>query len=127
MQSRLRAEIREIEASVQARGDAMLTISDFDDMPYLNAIIKECDIVQTARSYGDAGLSLQEVLRFSPVGYQVYRCASQDDVVPLSKPITTRTGKIIHELHVPKGTRIVVSIAAYNRYDVPHGAGNSLF
>jgi hypothetical protein len=59
--------------------------------------------------------SLQEVLRFYCVVYQTYRCASQDDVLPLSQPITKRSGEVIYELPVPKGTRIVVSIAAYNR------------
>jgi cytochrome P450 len=33
----------------------------------------------------------------------------------LSQPITTRSGNVIHELPVPKGTRIIASIAAYNR------------
>ncbi|KAG1878934.1 cytochrome P450 [Suillus subluteus] len=40
---------------------------------------------------------MKEVLRFCPVSYHAHRCASQDD------------------LPVPKGTRIVASIAAYNR------------
>jgi hypothetical protein len=63
----------------------------------------------------DAELSLQEVLRFYCVLYHSYRCASQDDVLPLSQPITKRSGEVIYELPVPKGTRIVASIAAYNR------------
>jgi hypothetical protein len=48
--------------------------------------------------------------------YHSYRYASQDDVLPLSQPITKISGEVIHELPVPKGTRIVASIAAYNRY-----------
>ncbi|OJA18405.1 hypothetical protein AZE42_06397 [Rhizopogon vesiculosus] len=58
---------------------------------------------------------MKENLRFCPVGYHIYRYASQADVLPLSQPITTRFGAVIHELPVPKGTRIVASIAAYNR------------
>ncbi|OJA08713.1 hypothetical protein AZE42_07090 [Rhizopogon vesiculosus] len=96
IQSRLRAEIRETEAAVHARGDADFTIADFDAMPYTTAVIKE-------------------ILRFSPVVYHIHRYASQDDILPLSQPITTRSGKVIHELPIPKGTRIVASIAAYNR------------
>ncbi|OAX34712.1 cytochrome P450 [Rhizopogon vinicolor AM-OR11-026] len=96
IQSRLRAEIREAEAAMHARGDVEFTIADLDDMPYTTAVVKE-------------------VLRFYPAAYQVYRSASQDDVLPLSHPITTRFGKVIHELPVKKGTRITVSIAAYNR------------
>ncbi|OAX37779.1 cytochrome P450 [Rhizopogon vinicolor AM-OR11-026] len=95
MQSRLRAEIRETEATMHKRGDAESTIADFD-MPYTAAVIKE-------------------VLRFSPAAYHIYRYATQDDILPLSQPITTRFGKVIQELPIPKGTRIVTSIAAYNR------------
>jgi len=96
IQSRLRAEIRETEAAIHARGDVQYTIADFDNMPYTTVVMKE-------------------VLRLCPVAYHVYRCASQDDVLPLSKPITTRLGNIINELPVPKGTRIIASVAAYNR------------
>jgi len=52
------------------------------------------------------------------VVYHVHRCAGQDDVLPLSQPITTRSGKVIYELPIPKGTRILTSIAAYNRHEV---------
>ena len=45
IQSRLRAEIRETEAAVHARGDADFTIADFDAMPYTTAVIKVRDIV----------------------------------------------------------------------------------
>ncbi|KAG0708534.1 cytochrome P450 [Suillus ampliporus] len=96
IQSRLRAEIWETEAAVHARGDVDFTIADFDAMPYTTAVMKE-------------------VLRYCCVVYHVYRCASQDDVLPLSQPITTRSGDVIHELPVPKGTRIIASVAAYNR------------
>ena len=45
----------------------------------------------------------------------VPRIAGQDDIIPLSRPITTESGEMISEIVVPKGTRIVASIAAYNR------------
>ncbi|KAG6333136.1 hypothetical protein ID866_5950 [Astraeus odoratus] len=41
--------------------------------------------------------------------------AGRDDILPLSQPITTKSGDIMHEVPVPKGTRIIVSVAAYNR------------
>ena len=41
--------------------------------------------------------------------------AGRDDILPLSRPITTEYGEVISEIVVPKGTRIVASIAAYNR------------
>ncbi|KIK40787.1 hypothetical protein CY34DRAFT_763985 [Suillus luteus UH-Slu-Lm8-n1] len=96
IQSRLRTEIWETEAAVHARGDIDFTIADFEAMPYTTAVMKE-------------------ILRFCCVIYHANRCASQDDVLPLSQPITTRSGDVIRELPVPKGTRIVASIAAYNR------------
>jgi cytochrome P450 len=96
IQSRLREEIWETEAAVHARGDVDFTSADFDAMPYTTAVMKE-------------------VLRFCCVVYHSNRCAIQDDVLPLSQPITTRSGNVIHELPVPKGTRIIASIAAYNR------------
>lgn len=96
MQSRLREEIWETEAAVHARGDVDFTIADFDAMPYTTAVMKE-------------------VLRFCCVVYHVQRYASEDDVLPLSQPITARSGDIIRELPVPKGTRIIASLAAYNR------------
>ena len=40
MQSRLRAEIRETEAAIHARGDTQFTMADFDAMPYTTAVIK---------------------------------------------------------------------------------------
>ena len=40
VQSRLRAEIREMEAAIRARGDTQFTIADFDEMPYTTAVIK---------------------------------------------------------------------------------------
>ncbi|KAG1737830.1 cytochrome P450 [Suillus paluster] len=96
IQSRLRAEIWETEAAVHARGDVDFTIADFEAMTYTTAVMKE-------------------VLRYCCIVYHVHRYASQDDVLPLSQPITTRSGDVIYELPVPKGTRIVASIAAYNR------------
>ncbi|OAX39240.1 cytochrome P450 [Rhizopogon vinicolor AM-OR11-026] len=96
IQSRLREEIRETEATVLARGDTEFTMADLDAMSYTTAVVKE-------------------VLRFCPVIYEVHRYASQDDILPLLQPITTRSGKVIHQLPIPKGIRIVASIAAYNR------------
>jgi len=58
---------------------------------------------------------IKETLRFYPVLYHIHRRASRDDVLPLTQPITTRSGKVIHELPIRKGTRIVASIAGYNR------------
>lgn len=55
-------------------------------------------------------------MRFHPALYQNYRQAANDDILPLSKPIKTTDGKMISELPIPKGMKIILSIAAYNRY-----------
>jgi hypothetical protein len=58
---------------------------------------------------------LQEVLRLHPIGYMLYRESSREDVLPLSTPITLTNGKIVNELPIPKGQKIISSFCAYNR------------
>ena len=41
--------------------------------------------------------------------------AIQDVVLPLSSPITGLDGKEIHEVHIPKGTDVIIAILAANR------------
>ncbi|KAK0462485.1 cytochrome P450 [Desarmillaria tabescens] len=96
VQERLRAEIREKERIVFDRGDTEFTVQDLDNMPYLTAIVKE-------------------VLRFHPIAYNTARVAPRDDVLPLSKPVTLTTGKVVQEVAVPRGTFIFASVAGYNR------------
>ncbi|KAI5995261.1 cytochrome P450 [Pisolithus orientalis] len=96
IQSRLRSEITQHESAIHARGDTQFTASDLDNMLYLNAIIKEA-------------------LRYHCAAAQVFRVASQDCILPLSRPITTESGELMYEVLVPKGTRIIASVAAYNR------------
>ncbi|KAF9235249.1 cytochrome P450 [Melanogaster broomeanus] len=80
-----------------ARGDSQFTAADFEAMPYTTAVMKE-------------------VLRYRSVTYHAVRVANRDDVLPLSQPITTESGKVINEVPVPKGTHIVASVATYNRH-----------
>ena len=54
-------------------------------------------------------------MRFHPALYQNYRQAARDDVIPLSKPIPGPDGQLIDKLPIAKGTKIILSIAAYNR------------
>ena len=96
-QDRLRAEIRAMEHTVHERGGVTFTSSDFDSMPFLQAFVRE-------------------VLRYHPAVPHNYRQAMKDDVLPLSKPIRTLSGKIINEIPIPKGTRLTLSVAAYNRH-----------
>ena len=48
--------------------------------------------------------------------HNTFREAIKDDLLPLSKPIITSSGKIITEIPVPKGLKIITSIGGYNRF-----------
>ncbi|KAJ7186135.1 cytochrome P450 [Mycena filopes] len=96
MQATLRAEIAEVHRAVRARGDVEFTAADFEDMPQTTAFMKE-------------------TLRFHPVAAYSIRVPARDEVLPLSKPIVTKSGKVLMELPVPKHTILVVSNAGYNR------------
>ncbi|KAF9801427.1 hypothetical protein IEO21_10111 [Rhodonia placenta] len=91
----LRAEIRVVEKNICARGDGELTTADVDAMPFLQAFLKE-------------------VVRVHPAVPYMYRCPVRDEVLPLSTPITTRSGKVIHEVPVRKSLRLILSIPGYN-------------
>ncbi|KAF8995462.1 cytochrome P450 [Cyathus striatus] len=96
VQKRLREEIRSTEQSIYARGGTDFMATDFDNMPYLSAVLKEC-------------------MRIHPAVYQNYRYAAHDDILPLSTPIVTESGEKISKLPIPKGMKVILSIAAYNR------------
>ncbi|KAL1945428.1 hypothetical protein VTO73DRAFT_2279 [Trametes versicolor] len=96
IQTRLREEVHAMERTIRARGDADFTVADFEAMPYLQAV-------------------LREILRFFPAVPHTYRQSLHDDVLPLSKPITTRTGKVVHEVPIRAGLRLILSVCAYNR------------
>jgi cytochrome P450 len=95
VQTRLREEIRRTERVIQARGGRCFTALDLENMQYLNAVLKES-------------------MRFHPALYQNYRQAARDDALPLSKPIQTNKG-LVDNIPIAKGTKIILSIAAYNR------------
>ncbi|KII95493.1 hypothetical protein PLICRDRAFT_98902 [Plicaturopsis crispa FD-325 SS-3] len=96
IQAKMRAEIWAAEKNANARGDSELTIKDFDGMHLTIAVMKE-------------------VLRFNPVVPNTVRQAAKDEVLPLSKPITTAKGEVLNQILVPKGTTVFASISAYNR------------
>ncbi|KAJ7318602.1 cytochrome P450 [Mycena albidolilacea] len=96
VQIKLRAEIQATEREIHARGDVEFTAADFALMAYTTAVMKE-------------------VLRFHPVSYTSLREAARDEILPLSKPLVTKSGKTITELPIAKNTVLVVSVAGYNR------------
>jgi cytochrome P450 len=91
-QRRLREEI----TAMRAKSTATFTASDYDNMPFLNAVIKEG-------------------LRMHPLLPLIYRKAGRDDVIPLAEPVTTKDGRAIREIPVSKGQTLVCSAAGYNR------------
>ena len=111
VQARLRREIGSVRA---ANGSTPLTAEDLDRMPYLQAVVKVLKLpIGTSRS---SPVTSQEHFRFHPPVHNVIRRSGEDDVLPLFEPIKARSGTLITHLPLPKGTNIVLSFAAYNRY-----------
>ncbi|KAJ7182342.1 cytochrome P450 [Mycena crocata] len=74
----------------------------YDNMPLLNAFIKESLRVYPAEAFTD-------------------RVALRDTVIPLSTEITTLNGERISQLAVRKGQLVTVAAASYHRFDPsPH-------
>ncbi|KAJ7651145.1 cytochrome P450 [Roridomyces roridus] len=96
MQTRLRAEIKDTYDALRARGQTELTAADFEEMKYTVAVMKE-------------------VLRYHSVATYSVREAARDEVLPLSKPILTKSGKTITELPIAKNTVMIISNSGYNR------------
>ena len=59
----------------------------------------------------------QESMRVHPAVYHNYRQSVKDDVLPLSTPIQGTDGVARTSLPVPKGMKMILSIAGYNRYE----------
>ncbi|KAK7045313.1 cytochrome P450, partial [Favolaschia claudopus] len=95
LQDQLRAEIH----SCLGDGD----IAVYENMPLLNAFIKE-----TLRMYPAVSLS--------------DKVAVQDHILPLSQPITTSSGKHITEIPIMKGQTVYLATGQYQRSNQRWGA-----
>ncbi|KAF8066772.1 cytochrome P450 [Lyophyllum atratum] len=95
IQDRLRDEIMAKKADLGDE-DAPFTQDDYDNMPYLNAVIKES-------------------MRLNPVLGQTSRVNRADDVLPLTTPIQGTDGKMLSQIAVSKGTWVVIDVASSNR------------
>ena len=58
----------------------------------------------------------QETLRIHSAVSDLIREASEDNMLPLSKPVIGRSGKVYHEIFIPKGSWIHASLSGYNTY-----------
>ncbi|KIK89943.1 hypothetical protein PAXRUDRAFT_685575 [Paxillus rubicundulus Ve08.2h10] len=65
-------------------------------LPYLDAVV-------------------HETLRMHPPLQEFTRVAAEDDVIPLSQPVRTKSGKVVDHISVAKGTLITISVACINR------------
>ncbi|KAJ6571230.1 cytochrome P450 [Mycena capillaripes] len=88
-QTKLRAEI------YSTVGEGAKNIA-YDNMPLLNALIKE-------------------TLRFYPAAALSDRVATEDTVIPLKEVMVTSTGDHMSQIPVKKGQLITVAIASYQR------------
>ncbi|KAJ3737089.1 cytochrome P450 [Lentinula guzmanii] len=73
-----------------------LTATDYDSMPFFNAVIKEA-------------------LRLHPIVPNISREAGSDDSIPLEYPVLSESGERLSHVPVSKGQRISLNIAMYNR------------
>ncbi|KAK0451237.1 cytochrome P450 [Desarmillaria tabescens] len=76
--------------------EEIIRLDDYETMPLLNAAINE-------------------TLRLHPLMFTFSRYAAENDVIPLSDPITTRTGMTLNEIPVEKGQMLMISAYTYNR------------
>ncbi|KAK0455291.1 cytochrome P450 [Desarmillaria tabescens] len=89
------AKVRKEISIAKAKAPGALTSSDYDSMPWLNAVIKE-------------------VLRCHPLLHGLFREPAQDDVLPLAQPIVTSDGQSSSEVPISKGQVIFASVYTYN-------------
>ena len=92
LQTELRREIRQAR---ERKAGKELSYQDLQALPFLNAVLKE-------------------TLRFAPVLPNIFRKNVEDDVLPLSQPVTLKSGQVVDRLAIPKGTRIYISVGGYN-------------
>ncbi|KZV60943.1 cytochrome P450 [Peniophora sp. CONT] len=95
-QTRVRDEIRAGRRKLIERGEEEFSIGDLEGLATMQATLKEA-------------------MRLHPIVWMLSRIAGQDDVIPLSTPITTESGQQITSIPVRKGQNIEISIATYNR------------
>ncbi|KAJ7587844.1 cytochrome P450 [Mycena floridula] len=89
------AKLREELLSLGPNDPTYDELSSPTTLPYLDAIV-------------------HEILRFHPPVPETPRMCTQNDILPLSAPITTRDRKVVSSVAIPKGTLIAIPIRAIN-------------
>ncbi|KAI6097902.1 cytochrome P450 [Pisolithus sp. B1] len=80
------------------------------------------DQLSTGFPYLDA--VVQETLRFRPAAQER---ANEDDVIPLSEPVRTKSGEVVDSIAVERGTVIGISIPCMNRSEAIWGPDAKVF
>ncbi|KAJ7692348.1 cytochrome P450 [Mycena olivaceomarginata] len=94
---------QELRNEIQSASRNGLDDLDYDNMPFLNAMINLMLEFRVGGSRLFAPFPLAE------------RVATEDCVLPLSHPVVTTTGRPISEIPIKKGQSIFVAISAYHR------------
>ncbi|KAI6100332.1 cytochrome P450 [Pisolithus sp. B1] len=79
-----------------------------NDLPYLDAIV-------------------QEVLRLHPSVPEMLREAAEDDVIPLSEPVQTKSGEFVDSIVVERGTIFTLPVSCINRSQAIWGPDAKVF
>ncbi|KAI6154195.1 cytochrome P450 [Pisolithus tinctorius] len=79
-----------------------------NSLPYLDAVV-------------------HETLRLHPPLAEFLRQATEDDVIPLSEPVRTKSGRVVNSISVTRGTQIGISTACINRSTAIWGADAKVF
>jgi len=89
VQAKLREELFTIDTDYP-------TMDQLNTLPYLDMVMREA-------------------LRLHPPVPSIGRKALKDDILPLSKPVIDRHGKVHETIRINKGQKLVISIVAMNR------------
>ncbi|KAL4063873.1 cytochrome P450 [Scleroderma yunnanense] len=65
---------------------------------------------------------VHEIFRLHPAVPEMIRVAKEDDIIPLSQPVHTKSGEVVHDLFVPRGAFVGIPIIFINRSDTLWGA-----
>ncbi|OCH96330.1 cytochrome P450 [Obba rivulosa] len=95
-QAKIREEIAALRSKVLARGKIEYTLEDLDNLRYTTAAVKES-------------------LRLHAVVYHLTREATKDDILPLSEPILSRDGQLVHSIPIKAGQLVLLSQWGFNR------------